>query len=1037
MRDDPQLRRWPAALRAAASLAGLLTLMVGLPLALLTAGGNPLPDQWPTGQQAWAYLTRPFGPQQFLTLLWGAGWAVWVWLVLTVAAELASQLRGLPTRWPGFPGVPRLVTQLLTSTTILFAAPAASAASLHPAVAATAPAVRPAIPPDHEPATPTSPSDQAETMTPVDAGQPRTGKVYTVTRDDTLWEIAADHLGDPWRYTEIFELNQGRTMADGRTVDDPHWIYPGWQLIMPADATGVTETNAPERTNEPDNTKDRRPQPPKPTGDQPSETTVSPSPTASGEGRSTAQPEPANPTEKPANQPDPSGTAAPDEPPPGVVALPSGTWVGVGLAAAVAALVTLLRLRRRQHYRPRPPAPADFTEAPSPAWPPTVRRLEHAAAHHRDRDNDSDEDEEQPAPPPHRDTAPADQPPDGEQPPATTGVPAATTVSPGHAATGAADETGNPTVVDLAATGHGPVRLDLLHHPGLILAGPGAHAAARAVLATVLTQAPTYTAEVLTVGDARHHLLPGLGDDTPELRPAPTWQQALTLLHSARIARARVCDDADVDDYPSLRAHCPENPVPVLILATDLPDEPAQQLTSLLDTEHALGVTAVLALPDADEPPTASPLPRVTVDHDGSVRHADPPDLAAQLSGARCCQLTTDEAAPILETVTTAHSHHQPEASPPPAVTAPPVAAADADASPHQQERPTETAEPDDSTDTTGREDRPPANVPPDPDAEPPDNAGLPQPGEHDSDPNEATTEPDPPTPSPNTAEPATPIEVSLLGPIRLRAWGHEITTGLRSAARHLLALHALHPTGVSAAASMEALWPEVDPKKGERRLWSTVANLRTVLRQHAPTPAAGDDQLRLIVKDGEHYRLQPQLFTIDLWHLQNALAEARDATDPHTETTALAAALDGYPSELCVGVDLPWANEARENLHRHMLDAALRLADLASALGDDHRAHTGLNTAIDLDPYAEDPYLRLMQLHARNGHLDAARRTHRLLTDRLADLDLEPSTEVDSLLTELTTPAEPTRSDDSAPSTRRRGGKSPTPADMPPRKRQ
>ena len=62
--------------------------------------------------------------------------------------------------------------------------------------------------------------------------------VYEVQRRDTLWDIAERHLGDPFRWQEIFQLNQGRPQADGTCLTDPDLIYAGWRLDMPADAVG-------------------------------------------------------------------------------------------------------------------------------------------------------------------------------------------------------------------------------------------------------------------------------------------------------------------------------------------------------------------------------------------------------------------------------------------------------------------------------------------------------------------------------------------------------------------------------------------------------------------------------------------------------------------------------------------------------------------------------------------------------------------------------------------------------------------------------
>jgi len=64
-------------------------------------------------------------------------------------------------------------------------------------------------------------------------------KVVVVQPGDCLSVLAERHLGD-WRLdTEIEALNWGRLQPDGRALVDDHWIYPGWVLIMPPQATGT------------------------------------------------------------------------------------------------------------------------------------------------------------------------------------------------------------------------------------------------------------------------------------------------------------------------------------------------------------------------------------------------------------------------------------------------------------------------------------------------------------------------------------------------------------------------------------------------------------------------------------------------------------------------------------------------------------------------------------------------------------------------------------------------------------------------------
>lgn len=82
------------------------------------------------------------------------------------------------------------------------------------------------------------PAAQAETIT-VEAG-------------DTLWDIAADELDDPYRYMELYEASRATRQPDGERLRDPDLIKPGWKIALPS--TGRIEHKAhetPEVTPEP------------------------------------------------------------------------------------------------------------------------------------------------------------------------------------------------------------------------------------------------------------------------------------------------------------------------------------------------------------------------------------------------------------------------------------------------------------------------------------------------------------------------------------------------------------------------------------------------------------------------------------------------------------------------------------------------------------------------------------------------------------------------------------------------------------------
>lgn len=59
-----------------------------------------------------------------------------------------------------------------------------------------------------------------------DAGAQDTDGAHRVRPGDTLWDLAAQYLADPFRWPELFDLNV-------KVIEDPHWIFPGETLVLP------------------------------------------------------------------------------------------------------------------------------------------------------------------------------------------------------------------------------------------------------------------------------------------------------------------------------------------------------------------------------------------------------------------------------------------------------------------------------------------------------------------------------------------------------------------------------------------------------------------------------------------------------------------------------------------------------------------------------------------------------------------------------------------------------------------------------------
>jgi LysM repeat protein len=77
------------------------------------------------------------------------------------------------------------------------------------------------------PAAPPQPSGRkpTPTLTPVSAGPDEV--THVVKKGDTLWDLAKAYLKDPFRWPEVFQRNTD-------IVENPHWIYPGETIRIPA-----------------------------------------------------------------------------------------------------------------------------------------------------------------------------------------------------------------------------------------------------------------------------------------------------------------------------------------------------------------------------------------------------------------------------------------------------------------------------------------------------------------------------------------------------------------------------------------------------------------------------------------------------------------------------------------------------------------------------------------------------------------------------------------------------------------------------------
>ncbi|HMK63021.1 MAG TPA: LysM peptidoglycan-binding domain-containing protein, partial [Acidimicrobiales bacterium] len=190
---------------------------------MLVGVGSPLPTDFPSWSRVFTDVRVGYVPASAVVkIALGAAWIFWAFLSYEIAAEGSSWIRHHCSRRSSALGPLQVVLAKLVASVILTAPLPVRGMVL---------------------AAPLSPSNDAILLSADVATAPPTPTpdslslpTYLVQPRDTLWGIAERCLGDPLRWSEIASLNVGRQEGT-TTFEDPNWIYPGWVLLLPADAT--------------------------------------------------------------------------------------------------------------------------------------------------------------------------------------------------------------------------------------------------------------------------------------------------------------------------------------------------------------------------------------------------------------------------------------------------------------------------------------------------------------------------------------------------------------------------------------------------------------------------------------------------------------------------------------------------------------------------------------------------------------------------------------------------------------------------------
>ncbi|MFJ9619074.1 BTAD domain-containing putative transcriptional regulator [Streptomyces noursei] len=559
--------RLTAAVTVLGTLVVTLALLAGMPYVLWQAVGIPWPESVHSWHELGERLAQPISDPLIIDLLAMVGWVCWAAFAFTVVREVCWYTAHLPqllhdrrthhdhVATLSVKGslaalcIGTLVVALLSlwrPTTANAQQPSFTNEAPHPTTA-TAP-LNPAVAQQAIPSTATT----AATPAPEGTGPHASAKAarhieYTVVEGDTLWDIAAAHLGDALKWPRIYALNKDRVQSDGARLHDPDTLQAGWQLTLPVS--------------------DRHPVPPAtaPALHVPTPDSVSKPPSASP-----APPQP-TPDHRPATGQQATGRHAPSTPRPDDGAAdrnaeeaPGPATIGFGEASLIGiTTATGLLAARRYWYihqrRQREP------QAAVPALSPLVDKAAQAA-------HAATQPRQQPGP---EDLIVRRTPP---QPPRT------------------ADS------VTIGVSGNTEVPVDVLATAGgCTWNGPGAEGAARALLTGILTAAerqrpnPPRTKAVVphVLADS---LLPGLPPQFTALTQTPDTAQAVCLAEQHLVAHARSHDDRDTPAPDAAAADRSDETDPGHLVLTVSPDAAhIGQVQAVAARSHP-GILTVLTL---------------------------------------------------------------------------------------------------------------------------------------------------------------------------------------------------------------------------------------------------------------------------------------------------------------------------------------------------------------------------------------------------------------------------------------------------------
>jgi DNA-binding SARP family transcriptional activator len=195
-----------------------------------------------------------------------------------------------------------------------------------------------------------------------------------------------------------------------------------------------------------------------------------------------------------------------------------------------------------------------------------------------------------------------------------------------------------------------------------------------------------------------------------------------------------------------------------------------------------------------------------------------------------------------------------------------------------------------------------------------------------------------------------------------------------------------------------ELLWPDAPPASWPVALSAVISKLRQKLG------TIGLDRDRVIANAFRCYQFRPPAEVwIDLEAAADALHQAESAVQAGQPQFAYGPALIATTiarRPFLVGEDAPWATTRRERLREILVRALDCRVEALVWNGELALAQEQARAAVELEPFRESGYRRLMQVLVRRGDRAEAVRVYQDCKKRLAEeLGVAPSDETQSLM--------------------------------------